>query len=65
VPRRYEWRAPQWVHRKFRSLIVDLDDFPEDSDIAAAIRDEIRSLPNYPAQSTERDEIYPVSTTIR
>jgi hypothetical protein len=62
---RYEWRTPDWSWQRFRRLVVELDDFPEDSDIAHAIRDEIRSLPNYPHRAGEDDEIKPVITSVR
>lgn len=66
MPRRHEWRTPSWALDKFRRLAIELDDLDPDSEIAHAIRDEIRSLPNYPHREAELDYlIVPVDSTLR
>ena len=53
-----EWRCPKWAYQKFENLIAQLEQHTEESDAAHAIRDEIRSLPNYPSWATEHDLIH-------
>jgi hypothetical protein len=62
--RTWEWRLPQWAEFRFLELVHDLSELPEESDEAAALRDEIRSLPGFPAEASEHDLIYRSVTTI-
>lgn len=63
--RRLVWRTPQWAYERFQGLLLDLDGIAEDSEIAAAIRDEIMSLPGYPHYATEDDIIETEVSTVR
>ena len=62
---RYEWRAPRWALQRFNQKVIELDSLEPDSDLAYAIRDEIRSLPGYPHAATESDLIVPIDVTLR
>ena len=64
LPREILWRLPKWANERFIELALQMDKLEPDSDNAYAIRDEIRSLPNYPREATELDVIYREITTV-
>ena len=64
--RRFEWRLPRWAFERFNEAVIRLDDLDPNSDEYAAIKDEIRSLPNFPQQAyDEQDLIYITVTSVQ
>ena len=59
------WRTPRWALNKFTEMSRDLDGLDPSSDLAYAIRDEIRSLPGFPANAPEDSEFIIEVTTVR
>ncbi len=57
-----EWRLTQATKFNFLELIHAYDEVEEDSDDAEAIRESIRSLPNYPHSAPEGSDILLVVT---
>jgi hypothetical protein len=52
-----EWRMSSATKFRFLELINQYEQVPEDSDEAEAIREMIRSLPNYPHQAPTGSDI--------
>lgn len=53
------WRIERWAYERFMELVATLGNFETESDEAYAIRDEIRSLPGFPLDNDEdQDVIY-------
>jgi hypothetical protein len=63
-PKQVEWRAPSWAIKRWAAIVETLEDLDEHSEEALTLRDEIRSLPNFPLNTTTSDLIYIVNTTI-
>ena len=61
----YHWRIPEWANHRFMELCIRIEALSADSEEAHAIRDEIRSLPNFPRDAREDDIIYREITTVR
>lgn len=59
-----QWRIPAWAYRKYQDSVFQLTSLDPDSEVYAAIVDEIRSLPNFPRDANETDLIVPHITTI-
>ncbi len=57
-----EWRLTQSTKFNFLELIQAYEEVEEDSDDAQAIRESIRSLPNYPQAAPEGSDILLVVT---
>jgi len=62
--RTYIWRLSGTDDRKFRELLLQLEEHQEDSDEAYAIRDEIRSIPGHPPGTDTYDYIIREITTL-
>ncbi len=61
-----EWRVSWDVKMKWRELVDMLQSMQDSSTDHEAIREEIRSLPNFPQiYDIDRDEIVLVDTTFR
>lgn len=65
IGKKHNWRIPSWANYRFEELCIRIEDLPSDSEEAHAIRDEIRSLPNFPRNAREDDIIYREITTVR
>ncbi len=65
MPNTYLWRLPQWAEDRFIELADNLDGLDRECDEAYALRDEIRSLPGHPLNTTEFDLILREITTIK
>lgn len=63
--RRVVWRAPQRTFERFDEILRELVDLPEESERAYVLRDEIRSLPNFPYWVSEDTLIIPEETTLQ
>ena len=57
-----EWRCTAATQFKFLELINEYEQVTEDSDAAEAIREMIKSLPNYPHQAPVDSDFLLVTT---
>lgn len=63
--REFEWRLSRYTYQRFKEAAIRLEDLDPTSDEYAAIKDEIRSMPNFPNEACdERDLIYFEVTTV-
>ena len=58
-----EWRAPAWAIARWIALMEDLLDLDMYSEEALDIKDQIKSLPNFPLNTDTQTLINIVNTT--
>ena len=64
--REFEWRLPRWAFERFNEYVIRLEDLDPTSEEAYAIKDEIRSLPNFPRQAEDvEDRIWVTVTSVQ